>query len=57
MKAVEAFKEIFAADGRPDAMRLEVRRDDGMLSIDLHSTGNITLWWKGQPVEFQPLHR
>lgn len=53
MDARETFNEIFAADGREGVLRLEIRR--GELEIDLHSTGNITLWWKGKPVEFVPL--
>lgn len=53
MDARETFKEIFAADGKEGALRLEIRRDE--LEIDLHATGNVTLWWKGKPIEFVPL--
>lgn len=54
MDAKTAFQELFASDGKPDALRLTINRGDD-LSMDLHSDGNITLWWKGAPVEFVPL--
>lgn len=50
MKADEAFAEIIG-----DGHRFVMGDCASRLYVDFHKTGYITVWWKGEPIEFVPL--